>query len=126
MGAGYLIDSNAVIDFFNYSLPRNGINLLINIEPRISIITQIKVFSKRGLEVDEVNGIKEFINTTTVYVVDEMIALKTIDIRLKHKMKLPDAIIAATAIYYDLILITRNVSDFNRIAGLQIINPHAV
>jgi predicted nucleic acid-binding protein len=126
VGAGYLIDSNAVIDFFNYSLPRNGINLLINIEPRISIITQIKVFSKRGLEVDEVNGIKEFINTTTVYVVDEMIALKTIDIRLKHKMKLPDAIIAATAIYYDLILITRNVSDFNRIAGLQIINPHAV
>ncbi|MDB5133332.1 MAG: hypothetical protein JWR02_3081 [Mucilaginibacter sp.] len=126
MGTGYLIDSNAIIDFFNYSLPENGINLLLSIEPCISIITQIEVFSKKGLEPKEVKGIEQFINTATVYLVNEMVALKTIDIRLKYKIKLPDAIIAATAICYDLILITRNTSDFKRIKGLEIIDPYTI
>jgi predicted nucleic acid-binding protein len=126
VGTGYLIDSNAIIDFFNYSLPENGINLLLSVEPRISIITQIEVFSKKGLEPNEIEGIKQFINTATVYLVNETIALKTIDIRLNNKIKLPDAIIAATAICYDLTLITRNTSDFKTIKGLEIIDPYTI
>lgn len=38
------------------------------------------------------------------------------------KIKLPDAIIAATAMLYDLHLITRNVQDFKHI-NLNLINP---
>jgi predicted nucleic acid-binding protein len=38
-------------------------------------------------------------------------------------MKLPDAIIAATALVYDLTLITRNTSDFKNMEGLKVINP---
>jgi len=38
-------------------------------------------------------------------------------------MKLPDAIIAATAILYSLTLITRNTADFKDIIGLKIVNP---
>lgn len=105
---------------------RNGINLLLSIEPRISIITQIEVFSKKGLQPQEIEGIEQFINTATVYSVNKTIALKTIDIRLNNKIKLPDAIIAATAICYDLILITRNTSDFKTINGLEIIDPYTI
>jgi predicted nucleic acid-binding protein len=126
VGTGYLIDSNSIIDFFNYSLPENGINLLLSIEPRISIITQIEVFSKKGLEASEIEAIQKFINSATVYLVNETIALKTIDIRLNNKIKVPDAIIAATAICYDLILITRNTSDFKTIKGLEIIDPYTI
>ena len=126
MGQGYLIDSNAIIDFFNYSLPKAGIELLLTIEPRISIITQIEVFSKRGLEEEEIKTLKEFINTALVYLVDEKVAAKAIDIRLEHNIKLPDAIIAATAICYNLILVTRNVSDFKRIKELEIIDPYTI
>ncbi|HAL83190.1 MAG TPA: hypothetical protein DCO83_13965 [Mucilaginibacter sp.] len=50
----------------------------------------------------------------------------TIELRKKYKIKLPDALIAATALHYRLILITRNISDFNKIAGLKIINPHTI
>jgi predicted nucleic acid-binding protein len=39
------------------------------------------------------------------------------------KKKLPDAIIAATALVYDLTLLSRNSSDFSGINGLKIINP---
>ena len=40
-----------------------------------------------------------------------------------YKIKLPDAIIAATALNQDAFLVTRNVSDFQGIAGLKIENP---
>ena len=40
-----------------------------------------------------------------------------------HTIKLPDAIIAATALVYDLTLISRNVSDFKNIEGLKVLNP---
>ena len=124
MAKGFLIDSNAIIDFFNNALPDNGIALLLNAVPVISIVTQIEIFSKSGLPESEVSKLKDFLSIAVIYDVDRNIALKTIDIRLIYKIKLPDAIIAATALYYDLKLITRNTSDFDIIAGLEIINPH--
>ena len=42
----------------------------------------------------------------------------TIDIRSKSKIKLPDAVIAATAIYFDLPLFTMD-KGFNRIKDLN-------
>ena len=40
----YLLDTNTVIDFFNAKLPDNGKNLLLSIEPAISVITFIELF----------------------------------------------------------------------------------
>ena len=54
---------------------------------------------------------------------EQPIKYKTADIRKKHKIKLPDAIIAATSIVYDLTLVSRNISDFKTIEGLKLINP---
>ncbi len=47
----------------------------------------------------------------------------SIEIRKKHKTKLSDAIIAATAMVHELKLITRNISDFKNIDGLKVIDP---
>ncbi|MDR1220966.1 MAG: PIN domain-containing protein [Treponema sp.] len=38
-------------------------------------------------------------------------------------MKLPDAIIAATALTENFALVTRNNDDFKNIAGLELLNP---
>jgi predicted nucleic acid-binding protein len=43
--------------------------------------------------------------------------------RRKYKVKLPDAVIAVTAINYDLNLITRNEGDFKNIHEPEIYNP---
>ncbi|NMX21216.1 hypothetical protein C5S30_02015 [ANME-1 cluster archaeon GoMg4] len=51
------------------------------------------------------------------------IADLTIDIRRRCKIKLPDAVIAATALHEDLILVTRNEDDFKDVEGLKIYNP---
>jgi predicted nucleic acid-binding protein len=47
----------------------------------------------------------------------------TIDICKQSRIKLPDAIIAATALSSNLTLLTRNVSDFKHIQGLTVVNP---
>ena len=49
---------------------------------------------------------------------------KTIEICKQHKIKLPDAIIAATALVNNFTLVTRNIDDFKNIAGLKTINPY--
>jgi len=48
---------------------------------------------------------------------------QTIIIRKANKIKLPDAIIAATAIVYNLTLVTCNSNDFKNIPELKIFNP---
>ena len=53
----------------------------------------------------------------------EEVEKQTIWIRKTKKIKLPDAIIAATAIIYNLTLVTCNVDDFKNVSGLKILNP---
>ncbi|SEL54091.1 hypothetical protein SAMN05421740_106223 [Parapedobacter koreensis] len=55
---------------------------------------------------------------------DDDVVIQTIALRKKRKIKLPDAIIAATAIVQKCTLITRNIQDFSNIKGLRLINPH--
>jgi predicted nucleic acid-binding protein len=126
VGKGYLIDSNAIIDFFNKSLPEKGRDLLFKIEPNISIITFIEVLAKSSANANELIEIRRFCENCKVYVVDTNIAPLAIDLRRNYRIKLPDALIAATALYKDLILITRNVSDFNKVENLEIVNPHLI
>lgn len=65
-------------------------------------------------------------NDTNILDLTSDIVNKCIDIRKKQKTKLPDAIIAATALVHDFTLITRNISDFKNIDDLKLINPHEV
>jgi len=53
------------------------------------------------------------------------IADTVIDIRRKTRVKVPDAIVAATCLTEDLTLITRNEKDFRDIDGLELYNPFA-
>lgn len=56
----------------------------------------------------------------------ELIVQKVIEIRQSRRMKLPDAIIAATALLHDCELVTRNTADFSGLPGLQVVDPFAV
>jgi len=126
VGQRYLIDSNAASDFLDGLLPPKGRNLLNKAEPFISIITQIEVFSYKELSVDNKRKLTVFVENATVFEVDELVALKTINLRLNYKIKLADAIIAATALHYHLTLITHNTSDFKKIKGLKLIDPYNI
>lgn len=47
-----------------------------------------------------------------------------VSIRTAKKIKTPDAIIAATALAHEFVLITNNEKDFIHIEELKILNPH--
>ncbi len=122
----YLMDSNAIIDFFNGKLNPAGKNFVASCDPRISVITQIELLSNKNIPSTEWEQLQTFIQIATVYTFDDSIVEKTIMLRQQYRIKIPDAVIAATALLHELSLITKNVLDFKNIAGLIVINPHSL
>jgi hypothetical protein len=124
----YLIDTNAVIDYLGSRLPASGMDFMdtvVDAVPNVSVITKIEVlgFNAPG---EHYQLLTNFINDASVLDLTDNVVEASIDIRKKQKTKLPDAIIAATALVYDLVVITRNISDFKNINGLQVIDPHSL
>jgi len=122
----YLMDTNVVSDFFSDSFPLKGMNFMnmaIDAIPNLSIITQIELLC---WDIDPMTGqkVKNFITDSTVFNINADIVIKCVSLRRNKKIKLPDAIIAATAIVYGLTLISRNAKDFKDIQGLNLIDPH--
>ena len=123
MGKRFLIDTNVVIDFSHGIFSENSkkfVAAVLNKEPIISAITKIELLSFSIVP----SQIESFVRYASIIVVNDSIIEKTIEIRKLYRIKLPDAIIAATALVHNLALLTRNVNDFRRIEFLNIINPH--
>ncbi|MCD6012846.1 MAG: type toxin-antitoxin system VapC family toxin [Flavipsychrobacter sp.] len=128
MGQQFLIDSNIVIDYLDGKLPLTGMSFMndvINAIPNISIITKIEVLGYKPPE-HTYTLLTEFANAAIVFDLNEEIVTATIALRKIRKIKTPDAIIAATAIVFNLTLLTRNVTDFQNIKGLLVLNPYEV
>lgn len=124
----YLIDTNSVIDYLGKKLPDNGLafmNTVFDAIPTISVVTKIEVLGFNAPD-KHYKTLSDFINDSTVLDLTNNVVEACIAIRKKYKTKLPDAIIAATALVYNLVLISRNISDFESIEGLIIINPHTL
>lgn len=124
METGYLIDTNVVIDFLDNKLPEAGSLWIETVAPQISVITRMELLGWPNANNSQLQVLQKFINASVEFGLDEPTILKAIELRRICTIKLPDAIIAATAIINDLILLTRNISDFHEIQGLQVMNPH--
>ncbi|WP_273445408.1 type II toxin-antitoxin system VapC family toxin [Neolewinella agarilytica] len=129
MGPQFLIDSNVIIEFLIGNLPSQGVSWLIekvnNQEHCISPINQIEVLGYNG-EPDEMQRAELFINGSKSIPIDSQVVANTILIKRKKKIKLPDAVIAATAITHGLTIVTRNEKDFKDIDGIKTINLHSL
>jgi predicted nucleic acid-binding protein len=119
------MDSNVIIDYLDSKLPASGMSFVsgvVDCVPNISVISQIEVL-RYNVPAHANRVLKGFIDFSTIFPLDNNIVPTTIDICKLHKIKLPDAVIAATAIFHNLTLLTRNVDDFKSIANLKIVNP---
>ena len=81
-----------------------------------------EILSFTGWDNEELRQTEKFLeeNFTTIPF-DRQLSRLTASIRRQNKMKLPDAIIAATAILTRTALVTRNERDFNKIRELQVL-----
>jgi len=125
MGQGYILDSNVIIGYLAGQIPSSGMKIVSEIvsnRPNISVISQIEVLRFNDTPENEA-VLREFINMSKVYPLSNNVVEHTIKLCKQIKIKLPDAIIAATALLEDFTLVTRNVNDFKKIPELIILNP---
>ena len=86
-------------------------------------VTRIEALGYTGTSAEEGEAIREFLVEVVSYALDDGVVEAAVRLRQQKRMKLGDAIIAATAVEYGVPLVTRNVDDFKHISSLRIINP---
>ena len=84
----------------------------------VSTITEAELFRLGGMGPIEIRRIEQFVAACIVVSVDSAIARRAADIGRTRRNKLPDLIIAASAMEMGGTLWTRNVRDFRNIPGL--------
>ena len=127
MGMNMLVDSNVIIDYVSNRIPEKSakqLDIYFNSNFSVSIISKIEVlgFNMQEFELEQ---LESFIQLSSIVYIDEAVAGKTIEIRRMKRIKLPDAIIAASALVQNCILISHNTTDFNKIEGLQVLDPYS-
>jgi hypothetical protein len=127
MGMNMLVDSNVIIDYVSNRIPEKSakqLDIYFNSNFSVSIISKIEVLGFNTQEF-ELEQLESFIQLSSIVYIDEAVADKTIEIRRMKRIKLPDAIIAATALVQNCILLSHNTTDFNKIEGLQVLDPYS-
>lgn len=126
MGQRFLMDSNVLIDFIAQTIPEKGflyIQDIIDNEFLIPTVVKIEVLGFNGNFPELMSKMREFVNLATLLPLNDLVIEETIELRRNYKkIKLGDAIIAATALVHSLVLITRNTQDFRNIPGLSVID----
>lgn len=91
----------------------------------LASISKVEALGFPRIGIEEEAEIRRFISSTICFPLDDEVIERAIRLRQIKRMSAADAIIAATALEYDLPLVTRNVHDFQHVPGLTIINPFA-
>jgi len=117
-GADIFVDTNICIYLMNgdavLAEMLEGQNLFI------SIITEMELHAYHGNNSAALQILKEFLQAVSVINIDEKVKLKTISIRKATKLKLPDSIISASALAYQLALISAD-NAFKKVEELDLI-----
>ena len=117
-GNKLFLDSNILL-YFLYG-DNDVIEIIFDKDVVISFITELELLSFPKLSSDQENNIKELLKNCQLINLNEEIKSLTIELKRKYKLKLPDAIIAATAYYLNLPLITAD-KQFKQVEELEII-----
>jgi predicted nucleic acid-binding protein len=120
-----LFDSSAVILYFNDALTSDALAMMEQTIEQgtgaISVVTRAEVLAwpqhtAKSLQ-EAVVGMASF----TQLGVDAATADEAARIRRECNLKLPDALIAATALLHTVPVVTANARDFERVGQLQVV-----
>lgn len=104
-----LFDTNILIDYLN-AVPQAREEFARYDGKSISIVTWVEVMVGAGPDVEA--GTRDFLRDFSVVDLDEAVAERAVALRRQHRVKLPDAIVWASAQAHSLLFVTRNTKDF--------------
>lgn len=117
-GSSIVLDTNIALYLLAGDQKLSG--LLFQKKLYLSFISQLELLGFKGITTKQHTEISKFVQACIVIDINEEIKTEVISLRRTHKLKLPDSIILATALYLDLPLITAD-TDFKSIEHPQII-----
>jgi predicted nucleic acid-binding protein len=79
----------------------------------VSIITEMELLSYPTLSLTEEQQIRNFLSQLLIMGIDDSIKTMAINLRKQHRLKLPDAIVAATAQSLNALLLTNDLELSN-------------
>ena len=118
-GINFLVDTNILIYLLkgqpDVEEMLNGKNIFC------SFISELELLSKKDLKAAEINSIKLLLEDCVIVDVNKGIKDRVVVLRRVHQMKLPDAIIAATAIELEFPFVSAD-AGFSKLKRLQLIH----
>ncbi len=118
------MDTNILIYYFNGDMDdvvKDKVSTLMRESFQISVISKME-FLGFPFNLQERQKAGQFMGCAMIRSLSDEIVQRVIEIRQANRIKLPDAIIAATAMQNSAILVTRNTKDFKTLA-LETYNP---
>ncbi|MDQ2633200.1 MAG: type II toxin-antitoxin system VapC family toxin [Pseudomonadota bacterium] len=106
-----LFDTNILIDFLN-GIPQARDEIARYDQKSISIITWMEVLGGAGEDVE--TRTRDYRNSFEAIPLDDKVADRAVRLRRQHGVRLPDAIVWASAEIHAAPLVTRNTKDFGR------------
>ena len=104
-----LFDTNILIDFLN-AIPNARSEIALYDDKAISIVSWMEVLI--GADTDVEAATREFLNGFEILGLTGGIAERAVALRRQHRIRLPDAVVWATADVHSMSLVTRNEKDF--------------
>ena len=120
-----VFDSNILIYHLNDALPPEvfpSVATWISEGAVISVMTRIEVLGYPQTA-DQLEQAMHLLSYFDEMPLSEPIVQRTITLRQQSRIRMPDALIAATALHLRFPLVTRNTQDFRAIDELIILNP---
>lgn len=117
-GSKILVDTNILLYFLQ------GDNRILSVfeenEIYISFISELEILGFPELDKKEEVLIRNFLKNFTIININKEIKNTVIQLRKRYKLKLPDCIIAATAIYKKMPLLSAD-NDFRKVEEIDFI-----
>lgn len=115
-GTSLLVDTNIVLYLLGGDI--TIAEVLDGKHIYISEISELELLSYSKFDSNQLKEVESFLGEIVIIEMNETIKKEVIQLRRKHKVKLPDAIIASTAIYLNMPLLSAD-KGFEKIEELN-------
>lgn len=105
-----LLDTNILVDYLR-GLPEARAELSLYDDTAISIVTWMEVLV--GAPPAQAGATRDFLDRFTVIGLDQAVAERAVAVRQEYRVKLPDAIVWASALVGGRLLVTRDARGFS-------------